>query len=46
MAGRISVRVWSHERMKPAWTVQFSQCGPVGMGMGIVVVVVFSSGSG
>lgn len=43
MTGRISVRVWSHERRKPAWTVQFSQCGLAGIG---VVVVVFSSGSG
>lgn len=44
MTGRISARVWSQERMKPAWTVQFSQCVPAGIG--IVVVVVFSSGSG
>lgn len=43
MAGRISVLVCSHERMKPAWMVQFSQCGPAGTGM---VLVVFSSGSG
>lgn len=44
MVGMIFVRVWSHERMKPACTVQFSQCGPAGIG--VVVVVVLSSGSG
>lgn len=31
--------------MKPAWTVQFSQCRPAEIGV-VVVVVVFSSGSG